>query len=188
MKTVLSVLLFLLILSCNKDEQSIGQIDEDMLANAEIMYNMETLYIENGQATARILGYKTIRYATEDGGYFKFPIGFELLGYNDSASVETRMTAGYGEGKQNRDEVIARDSVVIVNFENGNELRTDELVWNSKTHLIYGDAYVEIYTDGDTIRGTGFKAKDNVTDYSIYKPLGVIHESIQNSDTTRNEE
>jgi lipopolysaccharide export system protein LptA len=51
-------------------------------------------------------------------------------------------------------------------------LRTESLFWNREEGKVYGESWVEIREEGQTLSGTGFEAQDDLSTYSIFEVSG----------------
>jgi LPS export ABC transporter protein LptC len=65
----------------------------------------------------------------------------------------------------------AYDQVVVVS-DSGTVLKTDSLFWNSRTQKIETDAFVEIISPTEHIRGHGLVSNQSLTDYRIFRVTG----------------
>lgn len=48
-------------------------------------------------------------------------------------------------------------------------LRTQSLFWDREEGRVYGEGWVEIRESGQTLSGTGFEARDDLSTYSIFE-------------------
>ena len=58
-----------------------------------------------------------------------------------------------------------RDHVVVVNRQ-GDQLDTEELIWDADTRKIRSDAFVKIRTATEILYGTGFEADETFERYT----------------------
>lgn len=61
---------------------------------------------------------------------------------------------------------------VVVRSDSGTVLKTEELHWNSKREKVHTDAFVEIISPKEQIRGIGLESDRSLTNYTIRKVTG----------------
>ncbi len=61
---------------------------------------------------------------------------------------------------------------VLIRTGDRKTLRTQSLFWNREEGRVYGDSWVEIREEGQTLSGTGFEAQDDLSTYSIFEVSG----------------
>lgn len=167
---LLAVFLFSLA-ACENDMQSIMQLDKGAAAVEEGV-KIESFYSQYGRVRAKLTAPTMTRYL-ERPAYVEFNNGLKVLSYNDSLQVESTVTAKYGKYFENDDNVLLRDSVVVVNKE-GKRLDCYELHWDSKKGRFFSDKDVRISTPTDTIYGTGLESNQDFSDYNIINPRGQV--------------
>jgi LPS export ABC transporter protein LptC len=84
------------------------------------------------------------------------------------------LDAHYARYREYEDKVYLKDSVVVINIEKRDTLKTDELWWDQNTQEFYTDKNVRIYEPDKTIFGTGLRAKQDLTSYDIFNITGVV--------------
>ena len=61
---------------------------------------------------------------------------------------------------------------MVVTSQDSTVLRTDRLFWTDATRLIHTDAYVEITSPREVIRGVGLESNQSLTNYRIFRVTG----------------
>lgn len=61
---------------------------------------------------------------------------------------------------------------VLIQTSERKTLRTQTLFWNREEGRVYGESWVEIREEGQTLSGTGFEAQDDLSTYSIFEVSG----------------
>jgi lipopolysaccharide export system protein LptA len=61
---------------------------------------------------------------------------------------------------------------VVIQTSKHKTLRTQSLFWNREEGRVYGESWVEIREEGQTLSGTGFEARDDLSTYSIFEVSG----------------
>ena len=65
----------------------------------------------------------------------------------------------------------ARGSVVV-RSDSGTILKTEELYWNNKRERVHTEAFVEIVSPTEEIRGMGLESDQSLTHYTILRVTG----------------
>ena len=81
------------------------------------------------------------------------------------------LTARRGRVNDKTMNFAAYDRVVVVS-DSGSVLMTDSLFWNNKTQQIVTEAYVEIISPTEHIRGQGLVSDQSLRDYKIFRVTG----------------
>jgi LPS export ABC transporter protein LptC len=99
------------------------------------------------------------------------PNGFKLEFLDSNLNTTALLEANYGEILSEEKLMIARDSVILINFKD-EELYTEELIWVQDSSRVYTDKYVKIVRNDVVIHGKGFESKDDFSHYVIKKITG----------------
>ena len=107
-------------------------------------------------------------YAYAKEPYREFRKGVDMTTFrSDSADlVDTRLTANYAIYYEDRDLWEAKGNVVVKKF-NGQELYTQQLFWNAKTHRIWSNVDTKIVQEagrGDMIV-EGFESDESLKEW-----------------------
>jgi LPS export ABC transporter protein LptC len=93
--------------------------------------------------------------------------------YDDSLQVESTLTARYARYYTKAENVLVRDSVVVIN-NRGEKLETEELVWNQKMGKFYSDKFIKITAQGQVSYGDGLEANEDFSWFRIENQRGTI--------------
>ena len=99
------------------------------------------------------------------------PLGFKLEFLDSNLNTTAFLEANYGEILREEGRMIARDSVILINFKN-EELYTEELIWVQDSARVFTDKYVKIVRNDVVIHGKGFESKEDFSEYVIKKITG----------------
>ena len=99
------------------------------------------------------------------------PLGFKLEFLDSNLNTTAYLEAKYGEMLSEDKRMIARDSVILINFKD-EELYTEELIWVQDSSRIFTDKYVKIVRNDVVIHGKGFESKEDFSHYVIKKITG----------------
>lgn len=170
--------------ACVNDMKEVQQTVSAAEPNVEKGKDIVLHYSEDGLIKIRIQAPALDRYNTEEP-YTEFSEGLHVDFYNDSSKVISVLTANYGIRYEKELKTIVRNNVVVVN-ENGEQLNTEELVWDERRNLIYSEKFVKITTDNEVLYGEGLEADERMTRYKILKPQGTIKINMTNAETDEN--
>ena len=160
------------IVSCENDEKKI----DALLANKtglEEGKQIESFLSQDGILKARLRSPYMLRYLV-DTPYIEFPRKLHVDFYNDSTKIESTLDAIYARYRDNQRIVYLRDSIVVINILRGDTLKTDELWWDQNKQQFYTERDVEIRKPTQTIFGKGLTAKQNFSEYTIFKINGIV--------------
>lgn len=136
--------------------------------------NFEMLYSDSTVIRTKLQTPELIRHDEEKEPYTEFPQGVKLVKYDSKMNVISSITALYAKNYTNDDRWEAKNNVVAVN-QNGDTLKTEYLVWDSKKGRIYSDQFVRILRKDMDLTGTGFSANQDFSDYNFKNPSGPMY-------------
>jgi lipopolysaccharide export system protein LptC len=160
--------------SCTNDLEEVKEISKAYL-NIEIGNDVEILFTEDALPTIKIEAPTAVRHSPEppEMPYTEFPDGLKLYVYDDEGNLDSELKANEGRMTDNSDDLEVKGDVSIIN-QKGEQLNTEVLTWNKIDKKIRSDDFVKIFTEGETIYGTGFEADENFTNYVIYNISGIV--------------
>ena len=159
-----SVLLFV---SCKNTNEEIENLTGNSKAHQlDKATDVTMYYSDKGQLKAVIFAKEFFRNEAAKPAYADIKKGLKVEFYNDSLKIESTLTAKSARIYEVEGNVIVRENVCVVN-KKGEQLNTEELVWNQKLDKFYTDKKVKITTAPNQIMyGQGLEAN---ADFSWYK-------------------
>ena len=109
-----------------------------------------------------------------DHPYMEFPDGFLVEFYDSLFNITSTITGEYGVHYRNKKLMEARNNVVVTNYETGERLDTEELIWDQNKKLIFSNKFVKITSDDGVIYGDGLEAEQDFSKRRIMNPSGEI--------------
>ena len=91
--------------------------------------------------------------------------------FDDLEHHTSVLTAQRGKVDDVTHDFEAHSRVVIVS-DSGTTLKTEMLFWNNKSRMVTTQAYVEITSPREQIRGRGFESDQALTSYKIFQVTG----------------
>ncbi|MEZ5016615.1 MAG: LPS export ABC transporter periplasmic protein LptC [Flavipsychrobacter sp.] len=159
--------------SCKNDPKEIEALVSQKQLQQDRAEDVTIIYSEQGKAKVRLQAKTFIRNDVAMPPYTEMDDGLKVEFFNDSLAVESTLTAIYARYYEKKGNILIRDSVVVVN-KKGDELHTEELVWNQKAKKIYTDKFVRIITPTQIMYGNGLEANEDFSWYRIVKPKGIV--------------
>jgi LPS export ABC transporter protein LptC len=91
--------------------------------------------------------------------------------YDDTQAHTSLLTAKHGRVNDATEDFVAYGNVVVVS-DSGTTLKTDSLCWNNSTRKISTQAFVDIVSPTERIRGVGMESDQNLKNYKIFRVTG----------------
>lgn len=170
---VLQGILFLLLLSCSNKTKDIKDLMSKSALQEDKAYGVTIIYSESAKIKARLFANEFIHNEAAKPPYYDAKKGLRMEFYNDSTMVESTLTARYARYYEQEGNILIRDSIIVVN-KKGEELRTEELVYNQKLKKFYTEKQVRITTPTQVLYGDGLEANEDFSWYEIKNIKGMF--------------
>lgn len=173
--TFIFLLLFSFVFNaCENDLEEIKKVSEIPGAPEERTRDLELIYSDSGQVKI-LLNANLAESFYKPTHILKFMEGVKIRFFNPDGTVKTVLTAKYGEIIQNEGRMIARDSVVMKNFNKSQQMETEELIWNQTTQEINSSKSVVVKTKDGRFYGDGIITTSDFSEYQFIKPRGTLN-------------
>ncbi|PZE18697.1 LPS export ABC transporter periplasmic protein LptC [Putridiphycobacter roseus] len=166
--------------SCENDLANVKVVTATEDTPDQIFTDFHMLYSDSGNVKIEILGDKVEDYS-KFGRVTKFKSGIIVNYYSDSATLVSRLTAEYAELKPLENIIIAKNNVIITNFEKQQTLKTEELYYDKRVKKIRTDKPFYIESPNTKANGIGLTADETFSNYTMSN-FSLIY-----TDTTDNE-
>jgi LPS export ABC transporter protein LptC len=100
--------------------------------------------------------------------------GVDAQFFDKDLKVESTLRSDYAKSFDKEKLIEVRNNVVVTNVKQ-EKLETEKLLWDQKTKQIYTDKHVTITTKKQIITGTGLRANQNFTKWTLLKPSGTFN-------------
>ena len=135
--------------------------------------DIEFTFSDSAKVQIRLSG--PLMYAYEgDEPYMEFPEGFRVEFYDSTFNITSTITGKYGIHYHEKKIMEARKNVVVTNYESGERLDTEELIWDQNKRLIYSYKFVKITSEDGVIYGDTLEAEQDFSKRRIIHPSGEI--------------
>ncbi len=181
------LLLLIFFSSCKSNSKKDLSIYDNKKLNQEECINVISYLSQAGLMKARLKAPIMIRY-TSDSTRVEFTKGLhteffldskEQLTFVDTNIVESHIFSKYGRYTEFNNKVFLQDSVLCYNVIKNDTLWCDDLWWDQDQQKIYTWGKFTFKThDGQNMQGdgneTGFTAKQDLSEYTLYKSKGTM--------------
>jgi len=131
------------------------------------------IYSQKGKTKAKLHTREFIKNDNARPPYMDMLKGVKVDFYDNDLQIESTLTARYARYYTQSENILVRDSVVVVN-KRGEKLETEELVWNQKLEKFYSEKFVRITSQGQVSYGDGLEANQDFTWFRINNQRGTI--------------
>ncbi len=162
--------------SC-KERETVATVVSTETLMSEMSDSLTVIVSENGRPSYRFFAPLVEGYSLAREPYREFRKGVNIITYvDDSMSmVDATLRANYAIYYSNLKLWEAKGDVVVVK-QDGKELYTQQLFWNSTTKRIYSNVDTKIIdtTNDDVYIGEGFESDEEMKEWSFRKMKGTM--------------
>lgn len=160
------------ITSCENDVKKIDALLQNRAA-VEEAFTIQSFLSQNGEVKAKLTApYMMLVHG--DSPYVEFTRTMHVDFFTDSTVIESTLDSRYAKYFQNSGLVFLKDSVVVINKNNRDTLRTNELWWDRDKREFRTDKPVQIYQQDKTIYGRGLWGLQDFSKYKIDTITGYV--------------
>lgn len=170
-RIIICLVITTLFYSCKNDLQEVNRFFNEQNEAIEKGKGIQLIYSDSARVLLKLDAPKMIRHTKGRGNNEVFPAGVKVKFYNNQGEVTAHLIADYAMRNPKHKQVVARDNVVLYNHE-GDTLKTDELIWDSKNQKIFTDQFVRITTPKELLYGFGFETDPSFTTYKLKRISG----------------
>ncbi len=166
----LSIFLLLIIASCSKEvaEKEAHQVYTGPLST---LSGATIIYSDSARQKAVV---KAEELLDLQNGDRELPKGMFITFYEKDGTVSATLRANYAYNYKAEDRWKATGNVIVNNIANNETLKSEELFWEPKNEDVYTEKFVRIETPGELMTGTGLKAKQDFSEWTLDNPEGLI--------------
>lgn len=164
-------LTLLLLSSCNKEQEVVApklHSQEDPIMSA---VNVEVLFSDSGRVQAKLTAPVLNEYIDKNPR-MDFPRGFKIVMYDSAMRMKSSITAMYGIRFDYKGYMEARGNVIVRNEIKNEQLNTERLTWDERSHRIYNNDPIKIITPGKVLFGNDLESDETFTRYNFKNPTG----------------
>lgn len=163
-------------LSCKNDIAVVNKLVQGDTIPDEIAKNIHMFISEAGMVTHEFKAPVLYTFHKQKT-YQECPKGFEIITYNSHKEKQSKLTALYGINHEDEKRMEAKRKVVITNFETGEIIETEHLIWDVEKKLIYSNTQIkQTKSDGSIYMGERFESDESLNKYVIYNARLIFYE------------
>lgn len=167
------ILLFAMVIGCKNDPKEINALVTKGAQQEDKAEDVTILYSDNGHVKMKLFAKEFVKNDVAKPPYTEMRKGLKVEFFDDSLKVESTLNARYARYYEKQNNILIRDSIVIVN-KKGEKLNTEELVWNQSAKKLFTEKFVKITTPTQVMYGDGLEANEDFTWYRILNPKGIV--------------
>lgn len=164
----------MLFFSCRNELEEINSLASKEEQPMQTSFNATYEYTENGQLKNHLIATRLDRYGGESDKIIVSE-GFKVIMYDSLGNYSAELTAQDGVFEPNKQLMVARNNVELIN-KDGDQLNTEELIWDQDSAIIYTDHFVKITNEDGVIYGKdGLTADERFESYQLKSMSGDIY-------------
>lgn len=175
-KTVASLSTFLftlsIMLSCSNDMKDINQFQRQTPPDQEIV-EAHIWRSDEGKLQLELEAPRIVQYKKPDIRTH-YPQGVELRFYDEQRHLQTFIRADKATSYDDKNILTAKDSVVVIDYTNGDTVYLEDIIWKSNEDIIYSNHPVRAVNGNRVTYGDGFVSDANMTNMRITRQRGII--------------
>lgn len=174
-RIILLILLVLIVMACHRRDVRLRAdaiVDRKAIPVLEAN-DVNTIISDSGIIRYRIKAPTWQVYDKADTPYWEFPDGIYLEKFNVNLEADATVEADYAHYDEPAQKWTLRGNVKALNLE-GEQFETPLLFWEQKSESIYSDSSIVITRENSVIKGVGFRSNQEMTQYTILRPIGVF--------------
>lgn len=161
-----------LIVSCSGDMKDIERFSRQTPPDQEIK-EARIHRSEQGRLQVEIDAPRITRYS-QPSARTVYPKGVALRFFDEGRRLKTTIQAHYAVSFDDRNIMKARDSVVVVDYNNGDTIYLDDLIWRDDEDIIFSNHPVRAVNGNRVTYGDGFTSDEQLANLRITRQRGVI--------------
>ena len=161
------------VFSCSSERGSEKMnMDEIPLQTVDNMFTVQT---RNGRMQSRMEAAKMQHFENDSLKTDLFPDGFAVYSYAEDGRLETILLSDRARHityKRREGEIWeVTGNVSIQNTIKQETIETDTLFWDQKSHEIYTDSYIRMYSRDGFMQGYGMRSDDKAREAMLMRPF-----------------
>ncbi len=166
-------ILFFAVSSCKNDPDQIRLLTGKGNFHQDRAEDITGIYSKNGKVKARLFAHEYIKNESAKPPYTDLNKSLRIEFFNDSGSLEHTLTADSCRVYEIEGNAVVWGNVQIISVK-GEQLNTEELVWNRSINKFFTEKPVKITTGTEVLYGQGLEANQDFTWYKILNPNGSV--------------
>ena len=165
--------LFMTTVACKNDPNQIRALTGKGNSQEDRAQDVTIIYSKDGKISARLFAHEFARNENAKPPYLDMNNGLKAEFFNDSGVVDNVLTADSSRYYEAQGNILVWGNVQIVS-KKGEQLNTQELVWNQAIERFFTEKPVKITTPTEVLYGNGMEANRDFSWYQITYPKGTV--------------
>ena len=162
----------LLCSGCTNDMETISMFNNRNLPSQELK-GAEVRRSERGVLQMTLEAPLIQQYQTPEAKTV-YPKGVELQFFDNQQQLRTTLRANYAISLDERNIMKAQDSVVVIDYLNGDTIYLEDIIWNSNEDRIYSNHSVRAVNGQRVTYGDGFVSDQQMQNLRILRQRGTV--------------
>lgn len=168
-------------LGCENDIEKINAITREPDYPIQTAYDARFIFTDSTKLETIVEAPEVNYYTFTEEPYYEFPKGFEIYLYDDNEREHYQITANYGKALQEKQLWEARNNVIALNIQTGEQLNTEQLFWDQEQHKIYSEKFTKITNEDGVFYGeNGFESNESFTSWRLIGTKGTVNVKEEN--------
>jgi LPS export ABC transporter protein LptC len=170
----------ILLLACEDNLEKIKAFSAPEELPVVEAINFKTQVTDSGKVVFQLKAPKLQQYNIDNKSYVEFPLGMEMIKYDERQRIISSITADYARQFEKEKRWEAKNNVIATNAQ-GDTLKTELLNWDEKEGRIHTEEFVRIIRADQIITGIGFQSDQSMQNWKIKNPKGTIYINVENN-------
>ena len=175
LKNIVAIFFVTMFFSCKNDTKEVRDFLAEKNLPIGIAKDAVHFYKDSGYITSKLETNLMYDFSNrENHPYSEFPEGLVITNYENKGKDSVKISGNYALSYKNTFLSEIRGNVVVTNYTDNSVLKTEQLFWDQKTNYFFSEKPFILQRSTDTIKGTGFESKEDLTKWISKKISGDI--------------
>jgi LPS export ABC transporter protein LptC len=165
-------------ISCKNDIAIVNKMFKNQEVPDEVSKDIHLYISQAGKVTHEFKTPLLYTFHSSTKSYQECPKGIEVITYGENKQKISKLSALYGINHEEEKIMEAKGNVVITNYQTGEIIETEHLIWDINKKLIYSNTQIkQTKADGSIYMGKKFESDESLSKYTIYNPQLMFYEN-----------
>lgn len=162
-----------LITACKNDPEQIRLLTGKNNFHQDRADEVTMLYSKNGKVKGRLFAHEYLKNPAAKPPYTDLNGRLKVEFFDSTGALEHLLTADSCRIYDAQQNIVVWGNVQIISTK-GEQLNTEELIWNNSIERFFTEKPVKITTATESLEGSGLEANQDFTWYRILHPKGAV--------------
>lgn len=170
--SILPVVCSLLLAGCTNSIEKVHFFDRKSLPH-QTLEDAEIVSSRRGHVENALTAPAIEQYEAPDSRTV-YPKGIKLVYFSDNGDTSVTLQAQYAISWRDNIVLMARDSVVIINYDTHDTVYMDDIAWNREEGRVFSNHPIQVHNGPQVTYGDSFHSDDSLKHMQIANQRGVI--------------